>query len=87
MLTRCNHAIQYTHALSNHAQCNTGVNTMQAIKTVTVYDLIPKSAVYLGSEHADGSMDEFVADGIADAIEPICFRDPEGSKHYFDIVG
>ena len=59
---------------------------MQAIKTVTQYDLIPKTAAYLGSEFADGSMDEFVADNIADAIEPICFKDPDGCKHYFDTM-
>jgi hypothetical protein len=59
---------------------------MQAIKTVTQYDLIPKTAAYLGSEFPDGSMDEFVADNIADAIAPICFKDPDGCKHYFDTM-
>ena len=60
---------------------------MNNIKTVTDYDLIPKSSIYLGSEFADGSVDEFVADNVADAIEPICFRDPDGVKHYFDLIG
>lgn len=60
---------------------------LNTIKTVTQYDLIPKMSVYLGSEHPDGSMDEFIYDGIADAIDPICFRDPDGVRHYFDMIG
>jgi hypothetical protein len=60
---------------------------LNTIKTVTSYDLIPKMSVYLGSEHPDGSMDEFIYDGIEAAIDPICFRDPDGVRHYFDLIG
>lgn len=63
------------------------IRTMNNVKTVTEYSLIPGTAAYLGSEFADGSVDEFVADNVADAINPICFKDPEGVKHYFDLVG
>mgnify|MGYP003351700309 CR=1 FL=1 len=63
------------------------ISIMNNIKTVTEYNLIPGTAAYLGSEFADGSMDEFVADNVADALNPICFKDPEGVRHYFDLVG
>jgi hypothetical protein len=56
------------------------------MKTFTTYDRIPKHSIYLGSTYPDGSMDEFVADAIDQAIEPVCFRDPEGVKHYFDLI-
>ena len=45
----------------------------------------PEHAVYLGSEHGDGSMPEELADVIAAAIEPITYRDAEGVRHYFDL--
>ena len=45
---------------------------------------LPNNAVYLGSEHADGSMQEQLADAISDAIEPVCLIE-DGSKHYFDL--
>jgi hypothetical protein len=44
----------------------------------------PTNAAYLGSENGDGTMHEKLADLIAEAIEPICYRDPEGGHHYFD---
>ena len=55
------------------------------MQTVTDYSLVPNNAAYLGSEHPDGSMDEFIMDALDAAIEPICFRDENGVRHYFDI--
>ena len=46
----------------------------------------PEHAVYLGSEHGDGSMPEELADVIAAAIEPVAYRDEEGIRHYFDLL-
>jgi hypothetical protein len=59
---------------------------MKNIKTVTNYDLIPKTASYLGSEFGDGSMDESVADNVAEAVNPICFKDEDGIRHFFDLA-
>jgi hypothetical protein len=56
------------------------------MKTFTSFDAIPNSAIYLGSEQGDGSQTEQLADAIADAIEPVCFRDEEGAHHYFDLT-
>jgi hypothetical protein len=56
------------------------------MKTVTQYSLIPQTAIYLGSEHPDGTMEECTADAIDDAIDPVCFRDEEGQRHFFDLV-
>lgn len=56
------------------------------MKTVTQYSLIPQTAIYLGSEHGDGSIEECTADAIADAVAPVCFRDEEGQRHYFDLA-
>ena len=39
------------------------------MKTVTQYSLIPNTAIYLGSEHGDGSMEECTADAIADDVD------------------
>jgi hypothetical protein len=56
------------------------------MKTVTKYSDIPGTAVYMGSEDGGGWLDEFTADVIADAEEPIRFRDEEGIHHYFNLV-
>ena len=44
----------------------------------------PTNAAYIGSEHPDGTTPEAVADAIAEAVAPICYRDPDGNRHYFD---
>lgn len=44
----------------------------------------PTAARYIGSEHPDGTMAETVADAIDEATAPLCYRDPEGTRHYFD---
>jgi hypothetical protein len=56
------------------------------MKTLLNYNDIPSSAVYLGSELGDGSMMEEINDSINEAIDPICFKDDDGVKHYFDLV-
>jgi hypothetical protein len=55
------------------------------MRTVTDYSLIPSEAAYLGSEHGDGSMDEAIMNYLDEAIEPICFRDEDGIRHYFEL--
>jgi len=50
------------------------------------YESIPASAIYLGSEHGDGSIEEATADAIAEAIEPVFFKDEDGQRHYFDLI-
>lgn len=56
------------------------------MKTYVAYESIPKTAVYLGSEDGGGSLDEFTADLIAEAEEPVRFRDSDGICHYFNLV-
>ena len=56
------------------------------IKTVTQYEAIPKTAVYLGSENGAGELEEFFYDLIVDAEEPIRFRDEDGIHHYFNLI-
>jgi hypothetical protein len=56
------------------------------MQTFTSYAAIPSKAIYLGSEHGDGSQTEQLADAIADAIEPVCYRDDDGARHYFDLI-
>ena len=72
-------AVAYTIETSS----TKGANDMKAFPT---YEAIPKTAVYLGSEHGDGSIEEATADAIADAIEPAFFKDEDGQRHYFDLV-
>jgi hypothetical protein len=55
------------------------------MKTYTRFLDVPVSASYLGSEDGGGSIDENLADYISDAIEPVCYKDEDGIKHYFDI--
>ena len=50
------------------------------------YESIPSDAVYLGSEHGDGTMGETLADIILEAVNPATFRDSDGIRHYFDLV-
>jgi hypothetical protein len=56
------------------------------MKTFSTYESIPTTAIYLGSENGGGEMEEATADAIADAIEPVFFRDEDGQRHYFDLV-
>ena len=59
---------------------------LNTIKTVTSYSAIPKTAVYIGSENGAGELEEFFYDLIADAEEPIRFRDEDGVHHYFNLI-
>lgn len=59
---------------------------LNRIKTVTQYSLIPSTAVYIGSENGAGELEEFFYDLIADAEEPIRYRDSDGIHHYFNLV-
>ena len=56
------------------------------MKTYITYESIPKTAVYMGSEDGGGSLDEFTADLIDDAEEPVRYRDADGSHHYFNLI-
>ena len=56
------------------------------MKTYITYESIPKTAVYMGSEDGGGSLDEFTADLIADAEEPVRYRDADGIHHYFNLI-
>jgi hypothetical protein len=46
----------------------------------------PDNAAYLGSEHADGSIEETTADAIDAADNLACYRDAEGVRHFFDLL-
>ena len=59
---------------------------MRNIKTVTQYEAIPKTAVYLGSENGAGALEEFFYDLIEDAEEFIRYRDADGIHHYFNLI-
>lgn len=59
---------------------------LNRIKTVTQYSAIPSTAVYIGSENGGGELEEFFYDLIADAEEPIRFRDEDGIHHYFNLI-
>jgi hypothetical protein len=50
-----------------------------------VLNNVPAGALYLGSEHGDGSIDEEIFDAVDAAIEPAFYRDGEGVRHYFDL--
>lgn len=54
------------------------------MKTITDLKQLPNDAAYIASEYPDGTMTEAAADAIADALAPICYRDPEGQHHYFE---
>ena len=56
------------------------------MKTYTEYSNIPGNAIYLGSEHGDGTIEEATSDAIEEAVNPVRFRDEEGSHHFFDLV-
>ena len=56
------------------------------MQTLTVYKQIPPQAIYLGSEYEDGSQTEELADLIDRALDPIRYRDPDGTNHYFDRI-
>ena len=55
------------------------------MKTFTQYDDLPPSALYLGSEHGDGSMDESLADAVAEALIPARLREGDGTYSYFEL--
>lgn len=55
------------------------------MKTFTDYDALPPSALYLGSEYGDGSMDEALADAVAEALHPARLREDDGTFSYFDL--
>jgi len=55
------------------------------MKIYTRYIDVPAGASYLGSEHGDSSLDENLADASDAAIEPACYRDDDGVRHYFDL--
>ncbi len=46
---------------------------------------VPAGAAYLGSEHADGSIEEEILEHINAAFEPAFYIDGDGVKHYFDL--
>lgn len=54
------------------------------MQTLTEYTAIPHTARYIGSEHEDGTVDEQTADQLDRALDPIKYRDPAGTVHYFD---
>lgn len=54
------------------------------MKTYT-RDTMPAHARYIGSEYPDGSMDESLADAIADAFEPGRIRDVDGTWAFFEL--
>ena len=54
------------------------------MQTLTEYSQIPQTARYIGSEYEDGTMDEQTADQLDRALDPIKYRDPAGTAHYFD---
>jgi len=56
------------------------------LKTYTIYDDIPKHAVYLGSEDGAGYLDGYTADSIATALDPVRLREEDGTYSYFDIA-
>lgn len=56
------------------------------MQTVTSYEAIPKTAVYLGSEDGGGNIEEFFYDMICEAEEPIRYRDADGIHHYFNLI-
>lgn len=57
------------------------------MKTYTEYSNIPGNAIYLGSEHGDGTIEEATDEALNEAINPVKYRDPEGVHHFFDLVG
>jgi len=46
---------------------------------------VPAGASYLGSSHADGSIEEEIFDYVDAAFEPACYIDADGITHYFDL--
>lgn len=56
------------------------------MKQFANYESIPANAIYLGSEDGGGNMGEELADTILEAINPATFKDPDGIRHYFDLI-
>lgn len=56
------------------------------MKQFANYESIPSNAIYLGSEDGGGNMGEELADTILEAINPATFKDPDGIRHYFDLI-
>lgn len=55
------------------------------MRTYPEFDDLPPGALYLGSEYGDGSMDEALADAIAEALIPARLREDDGTFSYFDL--
>ena len=56
------------------------------MQTLTHYADIPPRSAYLGSEYPDGSQTEELADLIDRALDPIVYKDDQGTRHYFDRI-
>jgi hypothetical protein len=56
------------------------------MKTYTTYKCIPKHAIYIGSEDGSGCLDQYTADMIDQAIEPVRLKEDDGTYSYFDIA-
>ena len=55
------------------------------MKTYTRYEDIPVHARYIGLDYGDGSMGEWLADELENAIEPVRLREPDGTYSYFEL--
>ena len=53
------------------------------MKTVVDLRFIPEHSFYVGSEVC-GSMPEELSDYLERAIDPICWRDIDGDRHFFE---
>ena len=55
------------------------------MRIYNTYEDIPEEAIYLGSENGDGSIQEELLNYVNEATNPICLKDYQGIKHYFDL--
>jgi hypothetical protein len=56
------------------------------VKTYLAYENLPSNAYYLGSQFGDGSVDESLADLLADNfLEIVRLKEPDGTFSYFEI--
>ena len=46
---------------------------------------LPADARYIGSTEGPHGMSEFIADLVADAIDPACTQDPDGTRHFYEL--
>lgn len=56
------------------------------MKIYTNYKDLPKHAVYIGSEDGSGCLDEYTADMIAQAVQPVRLKEDDGTYSYFDLA-